>query len=102
MKSIGAPTPMSGGLERRMERVTHLLPTRDGWTASWCSCNSKLDGLAREAAYVHAIGDWLSTRHGVAARRRVVTGHAEDLSLRDGIRSAPQAVSPSHATASAP
>jgi len=49
----------------------------------------QLDGLASEAAYVRAIREWLSTRHGTAARRRMVTDPAEAHSLHDGIRSAP-------------
>lgn len=45
-----------------------------------------LDGLANEAAYALAIRDWLTSRYGIAARRRVITDPADAPSLHDGIR----------------
>jgi hypothetical protein len=46
----------------------------------------QLDGLANEAAYVHAIRDWLTCRYGIADRRRVIADPADAPSLHDGIR----------------
>lgn len=45
-----------------------------------------LDGLANEAAYALAIRDWLTSRYGIAARRRVITDPPDAPSLHDGIR----------------
>jgi hypothetical protein len=33
-----------------------------------------------------ALGTWLTSRHGIAARRRVIEDPADALSLHDGIR----------------
>ena len=46
----------------------------------------QVDGLADEPAYARAIRDWLSRRHGTAARRRVIADRVDALSLHDGIR----------------
>lgn len=49
----------------------------------------QLDGLADETAYARAIRDWLASRHGIAARRQLITDPADALSLHDGIHPKP-------------
>lgn len=83
----------SGGLERRMEPIgrwleprAHLLTNKARLDRLLMLMQLQLDGLADETAYAHAIREWLASRHGIAARRRVIADPADALSLHDGIR----------------
>jgi hypothetical protein len=83
----------SGGLERRMEPVkrwleprAHLLTNKARLDRLLMLMQLQLDGLANETAYARAIRDWLTSRYGIAARRRVIADPADALSLHDGIR----------------
>lgn len=86
----------SGGLERRMQPIArwlapraHLLTNKQRLDRLLLLMQLQLDGLASEAAYTQAIRDWLSSRHGRAGRRRLVTDPADAPSLHDGIRPRP-------------
>jgi hypothetical protein len=67
----------------------HLLTNKQRLDRLLMLMHLQLDGLANEATYAHAIRDWLSSRHGLAGRRRLVTDPADALSLHDGIRPSP-------------
>jgi hypothetical protein len=82
-----------GGLARRMEPIgrwlkprAHLLTNKARLDRLLMPMQLQLDGLADQAGYGRPIRDWLGSRHGIAARRRVI---ADALSLHDGIRPKP-------------
>jgi hypothetical protein len=74
---------------RWLEPRAHLLTNKARLDRLLMLMQLQLDGLADDAAYARAIRDWLNSRHGIAARRRLIADPGDAIRLHDGIRPKP-------------
>ncbi|MCW3006482.1 MAG: hypothetical protein JWP17_1108 [Solirubrobacterales bacterium] len=74
---------------RWLQPRAHLLTNKARLDRTLMFMQLQLDGLADEAAYARTIRDWLNSRHGIAARRRVIADAIDAPSLHEGIRPKP-------------